>query len=272
PADTALAPMPPWLLALCQNTTRREAVDAGAPIPDHQRNDTLFRLGASMRAKGFQEAAIFAALWETNQSQCQPPLDEPEVHKIAHSVCRYEAGSRREDTKKRRNGDTPDIPEQAATTWLDKLLCNKNGTPQQTINNFVHTIRHLEPWRTAGYWYDVVRERHMIGTNAVEDSDATVAGVLIERATQIRVTNIALAGRALDYVCRKTARDLLQEWVQTLPVVPVTDLLTTWLRTYAHVPDIVSDAYVADVSRILPVGIIARILRPGSQYRYVPVL
>src|SRR5262249_38303453 len=122
------------------------------------------------------------------------------------------------------------------------------------------------------YWYDVVRERHMIGTNAVEDSDATVAGVLIERATQIRVTNIALAGRALDYVCRKTARDLLQEWVQTLPVVPVTDLLTTWLRTYAHVPDIVSDAYVADVSRILPVGIIARILRPGSQYRYVPVL
>jgi hypothetical protein len=176
------------------------------------------------------------------------------------------------EAAKGRNGDSPDAPEQAETTWHDALLCNKNGTPQQTINNFVHAIRHLEPWRTAGYWYDVVRERHMIGDRPVEDGDATTAGVLIERETAIRVTNIALVGRALDYVCRETARDLLQEWVQTLPQVPVTDLLTTWLRTYGHVPEDVSDAYVADVSRILPVGIIARTLRPGCQYRYVPVL
>jgi putative DNA primase/helicase len=38
PDETPLAPMPDWLLALCQDTTRREAVDAGAPIPDHHRH------------------------------------------------------------------------------------------------------------------------------------------------------------------------------------------------------------------------------------------
>ena len=33
PEETALVPMPAWLLALCQETTRREHVDAGAPDP-----------------------------------------------------------------------------------------------------------------------------------------------------------------------------------------------------------------------------------------------
>jgi putative DNA primase/helicase len=109
PDDTPLAPMPEWLRALCQETTHRTVPSAGDPIPDHQRNDTLFRLGASMRAKGFEEAAIFAALWETNQAQCQPPLTEAEVRKIAASDCRYEAGPLREEGYHRRNGETPAI-------------------------------------------------------------------------------------------------------------------------------------------------------------------
>ena len=175
--------------------------------------------------------------------------------------------------KTRRQHAAPqDGADEPATDWHDALLRNRSGTPQQTINNFVHAVRHLEPWCSDGYWYDVVRERHMIGTRPVEDVDATTAGVRIEQDTEIRVTNIKLVGHALEHVCRETARDLLHEWVETLPAVPVTDLLTTWLRTYAHVSDLVSDAYVADVSRTIPVGIIARILTPGCQYRYVPVL
>jgi putative DNA primase/helicase len=67
-------------------------------------------------------------------------------------------------------------------------------------------------------------------------------------------------------------KDLLQEWVDGLPAVPVSALLTTWLRQYANVPDTVSDAYVADVSRLMLVSIIARILHPGCQYRCVPFL
>jgi putative DNA primase/helicase len=93
PDDTALAPMPDWLRVLCQDHTRQTTIDASAPIPDHSRNDTLFRLGSSMRAKGFQESAIYAALWETNEAQCQPPLGADEVRKIAHSTCRYTAGT-----------------------------------------------------------------------------------------------------------------------------------------------------------------------------------
>ena len=49
PDETALAPMPDWLLALCQEPARQEHRDAGAFIPNHQRNETLFRMGCSMR-------------------------------------------------------------------------------------------------------------------------------------------------------------------------------------------------------------------------------
>lgn len=158
-----------------------------------------------------------------------------------------------------------------AMAWRQGLITNKQDVPYQTINNCILAIQHLDPWVSEGCWFDLVRESHMVGPNPVQDVDATEAGAIIERATEMRVTNIALVGKALDYVCRQQPRDLLQEWVATLPAAPVSDLLTTWLRTYAQVPDEVPDAYVADVSRTIVVGMIARILHPGCQYRYVPI-
>jgi hypothetical protein len=183
------------------------------------------------------------------------------------------------DTHRRTNGKSAvqaPQPDADATKpepeWMAGLLRNKSDTPQQTINNLALALQHLDPWQQAGCWYDAVRERHMVGAKPVEDGDDTAAGIAIERATGIRVTNIALVGRAMDYVCRQQPRDLLQEWVAQLPTVEVTALLTTWLRTYAHVSEAIPDAYVEDVSRIGPVGVIARIVRPGCQFRYVIVL
>ena len=107
PDEMVLTPMPAWLLALCQDTTRREAVSAGEPIPEHHRNDTLFRLGCAMRARGFSAAVILAALRTMNTTQCQPPLGDDEVTTVAASCAKYEAGQTREDAHQRRNGQTP---------------------------------------------------------------------------------------------------------------------------------------------------------------------
>ena len=107
PEDTALAPMPDWLRALCQEPTHRERVEAGVPIPDGQRGDTLFRMGCSMRGRGFTEAVILAALRAMNATQCQPPKTDAEVLKIVGSIAKYEAGESREDLHQRRNGNTP---------------------------------------------------------------------------------------------------------------------------------------------------------------------
>jgi putative DNA primase/helicase len=155
--------------------------------------------------------------------------------------------------------------------WTHALLRSQTGTVQQTINNCILAIQHLEPWKSEGCWYDSVRERHMIGTRPVEDLDAIQVGAVIEQAIHMRVNNLHLMGHALDYVCRQTTRDLLREWVDSLPDATPTTLLTTWLRMYANVPAVIPDAYVADVSLLIPVGMIARIFNPGCQYRYVPI-
>jgi hypothetical protein len=107
PDDTPLAPLPDWVRVLCQETARQERRDAGAPIPDHQRNATLFSHGCSFRARGCTEAVILAALREMNATQCQPPLTDAEVQKIVGSIAKYEAGPSREDLYQHRNGDTP---------------------------------------------------------------------------------------------------------------------------------------------------------------------
>jgi hypothetical protein len=155
--------------------------------------------------------------------------------------------------------------------WTHTLLRSKTDMVQQTINNCILALQHLDPWKSEGCWYDSVRERHMIGARPVEDQDAVHAGALIEQALKMRVTNLRLVGHALDYVCRQRTRDLLREWVDALPTAASMALLPTWLRTYAAVPPTIPDAYVADVSRLIVVGMIARILHPGCQYRYVAI-
>ena len=107
PDETPLAPMPGWLLALCQETTRREAPHAGAPILDGQRNETLFKLGCSFRARGCTEAVILAALREMNATQCHPPLEDAEVATIAASCAKYETGPSPNALHTQRNGTAP---------------------------------------------------------------------------------------------------------------------------------------------------------------------
>ncbi len=91
PDDVLLAPFPPWLLALinAQHSAKQTLTNAGAIIPNGERNDTLFRLGCSMRARGFTEAAILGALSAINATQCETPLDDDEVRTLAHSCGSY---------------------------------------------------------------------------------------------------------------------------------------------------------------------------------------
>ena len=70
----------------------RHAESVEDKIPEGRRNDTLFRRACSMRAQGFDEEAILAAILNINRTQCDPPLPENEVRRIAKSASRYEPG------------------------------------------------------------------------------------------------------------------------------------------------------------------------------------
>ncbi len=63
-----------------------EAVSSGA------RNDTLFRLAASLQERGLTDAAIYSAVQAENQAKCIPPLSEREVQQLINSALRYQKG------------------------------------------------------------------------------------------------------------------------------------------------------------------------------------
>jgi putative DNA primase/helicase len=125
--ETSLAPMPAWLLALCQDTTRRQAPNAGDPSPQGSRNETLFKLGCSLRARGCTEAVILAALREMNATQCQPPLAAAEVDTIAASCAQYSAGQTREDTHQRQNDQPTSGPPSPAAARPARIRARSSG-------------------------------------------------------------------------------------------------------------------------------------------------
>jgi hypothetical protein len=85
PNDTPIAEMPPWLVdLLIQNARIGQGPPLGAPacIPEGRRNNELYRLGRSLKAKGLTREAHEAALLAENISACDPPLPDAEVKAI----------------------------------------------------------------------------------------------------------------------------------------------------------------------------------------------
>ena len=94
PEDKTLSPVPSWLLDIvCDVPTHQLEQKPVTPIPEGQRNDTLFRMACSMRRQGMEEETIVSTLLVMNRS-CQPPLGEKEVRQIAQSTGRYEPAAK----------------------------------------------------------------------------------------------------------------------------------------------------------------------------------
>lgn len=61
----------------------------GQSITEGQRNDTLFRLGCSLQAKGYSDNLIYQQLQNENLCRCSPPLSSEEIETIYKSVLTY---------------------------------------------------------------------------------------------------------------------------------------------------------------------------------------
>ena len=79
-----------WLIGLCAKFTLPEAAPQGT------RNDTLFKYGASLRAKGTAPEEIRAQLDQYNREHCAPPVEGQELDRIIKSVLKYPAGELQE--------------------------------------------------------------------------------------------------------------------------------------------------------------------------------
>lgn len=93
PSQTILAPMPGWLVGLLVDSQNgnghHETEEYTGTIQEGERNQALASMAGSMRRRGFDTQAIFAALMEHNKEHCHPPLSNDEVLNIAKSISQY---------------------------------------------------------------------------------------------------------------------------------------------------------------------------------------
>src|SRR5207245_1794077 len=94
-AELRPSKMPQWLIELATHRSPAGAENSGhfevPDLPVHEgegRNSLLYRLTRSLKARNLPEAAIRAAVEETNRSQCQPPLGQTELSALLASALR----------------------------------------------------------------------------------------------------------------------------------------------------------------------------------------
>ena len=112
PAETPLAELPEkWVERLEKKKITGETLGESQKklfeIPETvsvgARNDTLFRYGASLRAKSVQAIETYKLMDQFNIDKCSPPIPAGELQKIYDSVMKYQAGSSEDEIMKSRN-------------------------------------------------------------------------------------------------------------------------------------------------------------------------
>jgi len=83
PRAVPLIETPGWLLD--GKSPPKQALATDATIPEGARDNTLTAMAGAMRRTGFDEAAIYKALCETNK-RCQMPLEDSDLRRISKSI------------------------------------------------------------------------------------------------------------------------------------------------------------------------------------------
>ena len=87
--DRGLPDVPSWVFNGHSVEKQSREVSSNI-IPEGQRNDTLFKLACSLRAKDVSYDTTLSALEAENQKRCNPSLSETEIIKIVNSAYKYE--------------------------------------------------------------------------------------------------------------------------------------------------------------------------------------
>ena len=112
PKETPLAELPEkWLERLEKKKVTGETLgesqkklfEIPETVPEGSRNDTIFRYGASLRAKSVPAIETYKLMDQFNKEKCSPPLSAGEFQKIYDSVMKYQAGSPEDEIMKERN-------------------------------------------------------------------------------------------------------------------------------------------------------------------------
>jgi putative DNA primase/helicase len=219
--------------------------------------------------------AILAALRVLNQ-RCVPPLPESDLERIARSTSHYQrpvllVGSPPLPPPGWPAGrQTGPPPPPAPTNWRALLKAHKQGGLIQDHRN-IGLILEFHDYFRGKLWWDDVRNRPMFGQIIIDDDTLVAVARWLGTEEDMSVTSggFSTVRRCVLSRCRCQRVDILQGWLMQLPAWDGTPRLAMWLSTYAGVAP---TAYGMDVSRLLILVMVARILDPGCLCRIVIIL
>lgn len=268
-AEIAVADEAVLTLARMNHAQDRPLFRLPTEIPQGERDDTLMRYGASLRAKGMGDDDIAAALHDANRARCSPPLDGAQVDKIVRSVCRYEQGRKTTVEVEVRNGKA--------------VLQSGDKGP---FSNMENARRILEgDSRVAGrLFYDMTAYSKMVVLPLPWRAEDRTG----RRDVADWVINEDYSGLAWFAECEYgyKGRDKLEAMLAYVAMRHKVNPLTDMLRGYAErwdgrprVESLLHDMLGAEdntwsgtVMRIFMNGAVMRAFKPGVKFDYVPIL
>ena len=255
------------------NEKPRSAAEFKLPdrIQSGERNETLFKLACSMQSQGLPDAAIVAALEQTNQTACDEPLDTEELETIVSSALRYNKGELRTISQ-----GMPEWREPNLTMMLDKDG-NVTDRPAQTIHNAEEAIMYdralfgrirYNEIAYSPYVYGNLPWKEYRGWREWTNADDSNLRAYIEKSYGIKSSEKIMD--ALTNVCSK----------QT--VNPIKAMLETCHDNWdgnKHIENLLpmmlgaeKSEYTTEVMRLVMLGAVARIYKPGCKFDYMMVL
>ena len=275
PDEIAMAPIDATVRKFLfgENEKPRTASDFKVPdrIQSGERNDTLFRLACSMQAQGLPDAAIMAALEQTNQNACDEPVSDKELTTIVESALRYQKGELKTISK-----DMPEWREPQLTMIVDKDG-NVTDKPAQTIHNAEEAIMYdnalfgrirFNEIAYAPFVYGNLPWREHKGWREWSNTDDSNLRSYIEKNYGLKSSDKIMD--ALNNVCSK------------YPVNPIKSMLETCHANWdgnKHVENLLpamlgaeKSDYTTAVMRLVMLGAVARVFRPGCKFDYMMVL
>lgn len=249
-------------------------------IAEGQRNDGLFRVCCSYRAKGQGEDELMRNALAFNKSRIIPPLPEAEVRKLVHNVCSiYEQGTGiralsipDDDWRKQLNYISKNNVTFLAPTQANYIAIIENDP--QLRGHFFYEPRvgrtYIEPGlpsvfnntaerRPMAEHDEVAAMAYIESIPAPAGSDGLLFGVPVKKQS---------VRDALDYVAHAHPRNLAVEALDALEwdkVPRVGYMLNRYLGAALC-------EYTAEVERLMFAGLVARTYEPGCKFDYVPVL
>ena len=236
-------------------------------IKSGERNDTLFRYGCSLQAKGYSDEEILNKLEDAN-TRCDIPLKDNELTTIYNSVLEKEKGIRRVHTE-------TDMPEGWHYPKIDK---SEDGKVFQTIHNAKEAIEYDQ------YLFNKIRMNKLAYAPYVfGDLPWSVNKNEVREWNNVDDANLKM------YLEKYYGLRPSEKIMDALTIVadkheynPVTDILEQCYHQWdcqKHIENLLPDylgveksRYTTEVMKLFMLGAITRAYNPGCKFDYVPII